>query len=336
MAFLPHREKERAVKAVLENFPEAPCLPVLSRSIRHMLEGLPCLVFDRQNRRVFFDLSPEREGEILQFYDRYEKGDLEAFRTSEEAAPGFYALLERLKSDRPQELRWIAFQAAGPLLLGDIVKQADGVSSFFHETLRDILIKAVNMKARWMERKIKHEVPGVDVIAGLPETTLVSFTSASGAGTRESVINAINDGFRGLSGPAWVHCCANIDWSLLTEADVDVINFDAYQHAEKAALYHRDFKAFLEKGGMIAWGIVPVTDEAIGRETLTSLVERLKKAIDAFSTKGIDEAALAAASWIMPCCDANLMSVENAERAFALTRAVSENMRREYGFGTGT
>jgi len=53
-------------------------------------------------------------------------------------------------------------------------------------------------------------VPGVEVIAGQAETTLVNFTSASNTGTREDVITAIEKGFYNLTGLTWIHCCANI------------------------------------------------------------------------------------------------------------------------------
>ncbi|MBS3809934.1 MAG: hypothetical protein KGY38_07270 [Desulfobacterales bacterium] len=335
MAFLPHRDLGKAVETIVENFPEAPCLPVLSRNIKHMLEGIPCVEFDREKKQVYLDPSPDRENEILEFYNRVENNDLDAFATSEKVAPGFYALLERLKTDPPAGLKWVAFQTAGPVLMGDILKQQDGTSAFYHETLRDILIKGVNLKSRWLEKKIREEVPGVEVIAGLPETTLVSFTSAGGTGSRENIIKAINNGFEGLSGPNWVHCCANIDWSLLTRANVDVINFDAYQHTDKVTMYHEEFRPYLERGGMLAWGIVPVTDEAVSQVTVKGLVDIIEKGIENFAEKGIDRSLLAEASWIMPCCDANLMSVENAERAFAMTREISEIMRYHYGFSDG-
>ena len=163
-----------------------------------MLEGIPCLVFDREKRQVFLDPSPEREQELFDFYDRYEAQDLDYFATSPKTAPGFYALLEKLKENRPPQLKWVAFQTAGPVLLADAVKQLDGNSSFHNETLRDMLTKASSMKARWLEKKIKEELPGVEVIAGLPETTLVGFTSAGGSGSREDVLEAIHGGFSGV------------------------------------------------------------------------------------------------------------------------------------------
>lgn len=331
MAYVPYRDIQKAIKVILDNFPEAPCLPVLTRSMRHMLEGIPCLVLDREKRRVILDPSPDREQELFEFYDKYEKQDLDYFATTPEKAPWFYALLERLKELRPPELKWVAFQTAGPVLLAEVIKQPDGNPSFHNETLRDMLTKASSMKSRWLEKKIKQELPGVEVIAGLPETTLVSFTSAGGSGTREDIINSINGGFEGLQCVTWIHCCANIDWTLLTDSNVDVINFDAYQHSEKIALYSEEFEAFLRRGGMLAWGIVPVTDEIVAQESVQTLVEKLERGMGLLIKKGIDEELLVSSSWLMPCCDTVMMTPENSDRAFKMTREISEIMRHKYG-----
>ena len=93
MSYVPYRDVGRAVRAIMENFPEAPGLPVLSRSMKHMLEGVPCLVFDREKRQVLMDPSGDRERELLTFYERYEAQDLDAFATTRDTAPGFYAVL---------------------------------------------------------------------------------------------------------------------------------------------------------------------------------------------------------------------------------------------------
>ncbi len=332
MSFVPYREITRGVEAVLRNFPEAPCLPVMTRSIRWMLEGMPCLVFDREKRRILLDLSPAREEELLEFYDRYEANDLDYFAIRPETAPFLYAMIESLSRNRPEGLKWVVFHTAGPLILGDTIKMPDGNPSIHNETLRDMLIKASNIKARWLEKKIRDEVPGVEVVADLPETTLVNFTSAGGTGTREEMISAINGSFEALDCLTWIHCCANVDWSLLTQTNTDVINFDAYQHADKAALYVKDFKRFLERGGMIGWGCIPVSGEVLEKETLESLLDRLQEGMDLFVKGGIDEALLAASSWIIPSCETVLLTPDQSDRAFELAREISRTMRIRYGF----
>ncbi len=332
MGNVPYRDVKRAVQTVLEYFPVAPSLPATSRSMKWMLEGIPCLVFDRQRRQVLMDPSPERESEILEFYSRYEQEDLDYFATTFDTAPFLYALLDRLKEVRPANLKWVRFQTAGPLILGDTIKQMDGNPALHHETLRDILIKGSNIKARWLEKKIKAEIAGVEVIADLPETTLVNFTAAGGTGTREDMVDIINESFRGLRCLKWIHCCANIDWSILTDTETDVINFDAYHHSEKVSLYHKEIKAFLERGGMIGWGIIPVNEEVISNETVDRLTDRLQEGIAFFVKKGIDEMLLASGSWVLPCCDTSLLRPETSDAAFAMAREISSRMKVKYGF----
>ena len=123
MAAVPYRDMERAAQAILGNFPEAPCLPVMTRSIRWLLEGVPCLIIDCQKRQVLFSLSSEREEELFEFYDKYERGELDYFATTPQTAPFFYGMLEKLKESRPPELKWVVFCTAGAVLLGDLIRR---------------------------------------------------------------------------------------------------------------------------------------------------------------------------------------------------------------------
>ena len=47
LSCVPYRDAAHCVQVILENFPEAPFLPVLTRSLRYQLEGFPCIVFNR-------------------------------------------------------------------------------------------------------------------------------------------------------------------------------------------------------------------------------------------------------------------------------------------------
>jgi hypothetical protein len=334
MASVPYRDMERAADIILTCFPEAPCLPVLTRSVRWLLEGIPCLVMDRERRSIYFDLSTKRENELLEFYDRYEAQDLDYFATTPDTAPFFHYMIKQIVKRRPEGLKWVAFHTAGPVLLGDTLRQADGTPAIYNETLRDVLIKGMNMKARWLEAWIRSDLPDIQIIADLPETTLVTFTSSGGSGSRENIVDAVNLSFAGLNCITWVHCCANIDWSLLLESNVQVINFDAYQHAENVALYAKDIQTFLERGGMLGWGIVPVVKEDLERESLDSLIRRLEHGIVHFVNQGVDEGLLARNSWLLPSCETVLLTPEASDRALRMTRQISTAMKEKYGFGS--
>jgi hypothetical protein len=277
-------------------------------------------------------LSTKREGEILDFYDRIEADDLEYFATTSKTAPFFYQMIERIQNSRPPELKWVLFHTSGPLLFGDMLKQADGTPSIHNETLRDILIKGMNAKARWLEKKIRAEIPDVEAVVDLPETTLVNFTSSAGIGSREEVIKAINLSFANINGLTWVHCCANIDWSLLFDSKVHVVNFDAYQHAGQIALYAKEIQSFLKRGGMLGWGIVPVVSDHLQMETTESLHRRLEKGIKSLVQQGIDEKNLAESSWVLPSCETVLLTPEESDRALKITSEISQRMKKRSGF----
>ena len=61
----------------------------------------------------------------------------------------------------------------------------------------------------------------------------------------------------GISG---IHCCGNADWPSVLKSSIDILNFDAYGYFDAFAIYHSEVRGFLEKGGYLAWGIVPTTD----------------------------------------------------------------------------
>ncbi len=332
LSCVPYRDTAHCVQVILENFPEAPFLPVLTRSLRYQLEGFPCIVFNREKREITMAQPEEREEELLEFYDRVEQGDLDYFAITPEAAPAHQLMIDALKQNSLPDLKWVLFQILSPVTFGDIIKQqANGRSCMFHETLMDVIVKGTNMKCRWLEAKLKQELPGIEVIINQPQPTLVNFTSAGGTGTRGNMLSLINAGIAGLSGLTFTHCCANADWSLLTDSNMDVINFDAYQHSLQASLYAKGFKKFLENGGSIGWGIVPTFAHLFEQENFESLVDRLEKGIAAFVKEGIDEELLASSSWVLPSCETAMLTTELSDEVFRMTRKISERMKSKYG-----
>ncbi len=146
------------------------------------------------------------------------------------------------------------------------------------------------------------------------------------------MIEALNAGFENLHGIKWVHGCANIDWTLLTDARVDVINFDAYQYSDKAALYATEFDHFLDAGGMIGWGVVPVIEDILKNENVSSLVQKLEDGVAGFLEKNVGEEKRALASWVLPSCETVMLTDEQSDHVFRMTRQISDFMKKKYGF----
>ncbi len=77
LAAMPNRDPIPTSSFILETFPEPPSIPRLTKSTRMYLEQIPCLVVDREKKKLWFDISPEREHEILDFYEKFANDNLE-------------------------------------------------------------------------------------------------------------------------------------------------------------------------------------------------------------------------------------------------------------------
>ena len=98
---------------------------------------------------------------------------------------------------------------------------------------------------------------------------------------------------------------------------------------ESLALYPEEVSAFLERGGIIAWGIVPASDQ-VWEETEESLVQRFHDALTLLTDKGFDEADLLSSALIMPSCGCGSLTVETTEQVFKLTDQVAKRLQQRY------
>jgi hypothetical protein len=129
---------------------------------------------------------------------------------------------------------------------------------------------------------------------------------------------------KGLKG---IHCCGNTDWSVLLSTNLNILSFDAYSYLETLSLYPKELKAFLERGGILAWGIVPTSEDVL-KEEAESLVRRFKEGVETLSKNGIDQTLLQRAI-ITPSCGTASLSIPLSERVCHLTAEVSKRLRGE-------
>jgi hypothetical protein len=179
---------------------------------------------------------------------------------------------------------------------------------------------------------------GLPVMIFLDEPSLVGFGSQTFLTvSREDVIGDINEvtaAIHAQGGLAGVHCEENTDWSLLMETDLDILDFDAYDHMQVITLYPAELRAFLERGGCLGWGMVPTLDrEAAATETLPSLLARFEEGVQRLADKGLDRQLLLRRALITPSCGAGGVLTEPlAERVLRLLQALSATLRERYGF----
>jgi hypothetical protein len=218
-------------------------------------------------------------------------------------------------------------QVTGPVSWSLTVVDENQRPILYDDVLGEAVAKHLRLKAAWQERELAKLASRT--VMFIDEPYMASYGSAYVPLSRDQVIGLLEEVFAGLEGIKGVHCCGNTDWAILLKTSIDILSLDAYGYAEKLALYPEDVARFLERGGVIAWGIVP-TNAMAETETVDSLVKRLHEALDRLVAKGVSRDALLQAGMITPSCGLGSTAPQLAEHVFELTAGVSAEMRRRY------
>jgi hypothetical protein len=293
----PHQDEKEVFRLILKNFPEIPFWPQLPKRsflegmVIQYSEGFPSLKWKEKEQKVWVDTSQGFDKEIEKFYQRLEANELEPFQITENFAKGLRILKDLSSEDHRKKIKYIKGQITGPITFGLALTDQEQKPIFYDPTLRDILVKHLSLKARWMEKRFNELFPGTPTILFFDEPSLSSFGSAFSSLNREDVVHSLNECFDAVKGLKGIHCCGNTDWSVLLSMNLDILSFDAYGYLETLSLYPKELKAFLERGGILAWGIVPTSEDVL-KEEAESLVKRFKEGVKTLSKKGIDQTLL--------------------------------------------
>ena len=333
---LPHRDPAEAVRLVLHAFPEIPAWPQLpNRSFLENMyvqysEGLPCLVVDHTNEKIYFDTTRNVMAEMESFYGGVIEGDLDRFSLTEEYAPGFHRLIDALSGSARDNLACVKGQIVGPISFGLSVTDQNKRAILYHEELMDAALKSISMKAAWQVRELKKVCPRVMI--WLDEPYLASFGSGYVSLSAQQVLSYIGEVVQGIHG-AWalagIHCCGNTDWSLLMQTELDIINFDAYDYFRGMTLYPEALKRFLDNGRTLALGIVPTSDK-IRSETVESLSSKLDERLRTLSEKtGLGVETIHSHCLITPSCGTGTLSEELAKEVLEMGGKIRMQMTND-------
>lgn len=338
---MPFEDPARAVEVVLKAVPEAPFWPQLPRlGLNEQMdaqytEGVPCIVLDQEKRRVSFDLSGDHSDAFAQFYGAY----LAAAETAPQQADWSFAAigpafskgigaleagLKKLANKPP----YVKVHTVGPCNFALTVTDQNQRAAYYSDELRDLVVKALASKCRW---QIEHFKPfAKQVICFIDEPILSAFGSSTYISVkREDVVALIRevvDAIHASGALAAVHCCGNTEWSILVDAQVDILNFDAFIFGETIAIYPQAVRTLLERGGAIAWGVVP-TSIAIRQQSVPSLAAHLERTMQPLIAAGIDKQLLNERAMITPACGTGSLDPADAIKVFELLGGLSKRLR---------
>lgn len=327
---VPYTDAAQACEKVFRYLKEIPAWPQMTK--RSFLEnmyvqysqGFPGVVV--QADKIYVDRTKDLDTPLEKLYSAYLQNNIDRFPITQEYAPGFHQFL----TYQGAIVRAVKGQVTGPVSWGMTVTDNNGRAIAYDETLADAAARLLKLKAAWMEKEL--ERISRNTIIFVDEPYLHSIGSAFFALSNEKVVSLINEVFSGIHGIKGIHCCGKSDWSVILRTDLEILNFDAYNYAESLTLYPAEVKSFIDKGGVIAWGIVPNEESSLNKETASSLQDRLEEAIAPFTRQGLDIPfrQLIAQSLLTPSCGLAGLAPEGADTAMELLVSLSERIRKKY------
>ena len=144
-------------------------------------------------------------------------------------------------------------------------------------------------------------------------------------------MNQVADAIHNSGGLAGIHVCANTEWNLLLTSNIDIISFDAYTFFDRFITCRDQIHSYLDRGGIIAWGIVPTSEEEIiVAETTESLVKKWEEQATQLCTDHWTLPAILERTMITPSCGTGSLSPDLAQKVLTLTSEVSATLRSKY------
>ncbi|MHB8124326.1 MAG: methionine synthase [Desulfitobacteriaceae bacterium] len=340
---LPHSNVGEALKMIWQSAPLAPYWPQLPRRgaessfVGQYLRALVKTgVVDNYETPRFQEELPDWSDRLAAFYELYLKaneGDnlaLEEFGFSSDGGEGLEEFCQDLEQVGTRGAILLKGQLSGPLTLGLQITDKNRRASYYDEAQRDMLVKSVAMHARWQTKRLR--AFGLPVLMSVDEPGLYAY----GASThitldREQIIMDLNSIVEGIiieGGIPGVHVCAGMDWTLLFDSQIQVVNFDAYENMTSMLVLAEPLNRYLERGGILSWGIIPTNNEVM-TENVVSLRQRLENNIVDLVKRGIDETLLRRQSMLTPSCGLGTLSLEVTQHISNLSHDLGQVIEKK-------
>ena len=327
MAVMPHTNVDRALETALSlDIPFWPQLPNYSYyedMYVQAAEHFPGIILDVKNKTLRFSLE-KFIGEFDETMSHFDEP--EYFDISKTYSEVYHRFLSLDLSDRPA----IRGQLEGPISFGFNIIDGNDRPILFDDTIRPFMLEFMAKRINVQLARLKKLNENAFMFIDEPGLQFL-FSAMSGYGD----IKAKGDldlFFSQLDRPRGIHLCGNPDWDFLLGLDLDILSLDVYTNAGIFSSYAKSVRRFLDRGGVIVWGIVPTGFETFEKENIPSLIYRLEETWQALTKKGIDMDLLLEKSLLSPatCCLVNPDREKTVEKAFETIKLLSEELRGKY------
>jgi hypothetical protein len=262
--------------------------------------------------------------ELPTFLERME--DPEIYRLS----PRYSAVYHRFLARDFSSCAAIRGQLEGPVSFGFNVKDENDRPVLYDDEVRSLLLDFMARKASVMgaELRARHEHAFMFIDEPGLEFVFSALSGFDGVAARRD----LDTFFAGIDGRRGVHLCGNPDWDFLLRTPMDVLSFNAFALGERFVAYLPSLRAFLDRGGVVGWGIVPANYDDFHGTTVDRLLELLERLWEQLERAGLPRERILPRSLLLPatCSLVNPDREKTVEATFDALREVSRRVREKY------
>lgn len=331
---MPHTNAEEACSIIMKYLPTILAWPQLPmRSSKESMyiqfsEGFPGVAVEES--KIHIEPSANFEAELKQIYTDCEENKFDKYGISAEYAAGLHAFVSKVK-----KAEIVKGQITGPITCGFTITDQEGRGILCNQTLAEAMAKFLRLKAMWQENVLRKISRNPIIFVDEPSLVFLSSTflylpQEEVSVPKEKVAALLEEVFKGIKGLKGMHCCGSTNWSLPLSTTVDILSFDAYNYASSFSHYPDEVESFLGRGGNIAWGIVPNNEDALAKESVPGLQDRLEEAIAPFTRNDISFKQILRQSLLTPSCGLAALPQEAACQALELVAQLSNSLREKY------
>ncbi len=327
MAVMPQTDVQQALHLALSLdvpfWPQLPNFNYYEDMYVQAAEHFPGIVLDVEKKTLRFSMTKFID-EFEETMSRFE--DPAYFDISEKYSVVYHDFLTRDLADRPA----IRGQLEGPVSFGFNVLDQDKRPILFDDTIRPFLMEFMAKRINIQLARLKARNSNAFMFIDEPGLQFI-FSAMSGYSEQKAKTD-LDNFFAMIDGPRGIHLCGNPDWDFLLNLDMDILSLDVYTNAEIFAACAGSIKKFLDRGGVLVWGIVPTGYEIFAKESLGFLIMKLEGIWQHLDKKGVDMEQIIAQSMLSPatCCLVNPDKGQTVEKAFSMVNHLSQMLREKY------
>lgn len=332
---LPYDTIEPATRMTAKLFEKMPFIAILPKCnaedslLDRTLKNIPGIRI-KDSKLVFKSSSAHFKQDLLKLdvaYNKPTKENLAPYAIDAYFLEKYLQIIKKFKSPNAY------INILGPFTISQLLMNAADEQILADKSFRKLFIQAVCVKALWIADKIREYNPNVKPIVMLEEPLLGRVGEVKRE-NEEITVELITNMFAKVVEKlkendivVGVQCMEKCDWKIPINAGVDIISFDAYNNPNNLCIIPELITEFLERGGKINWGIVPVMTESVVKAlNVDYIAKRLFATMEGLILAGVSEKLVYNSALVSVQGQVDKLPVIFAEKAIILATQLAKKI----------